>query len=186
MGRSKKVSDEELMDRLLVLIARDGPGLSFAYAAQWVDLAPATLVHRFGTREGMVESTLSHAWTRLEQATHAADAQASADPAGAVDLLLRLTARGAGEVNFSDGLLLLREDFRHPALRARGAQWTKQLTTALGQRLSRDPVLADVLGQQLASVWQGAIIWWGFTRTGTLEANVKAVLDDWCRIALRA
>lgn len=174
------------MDRLLVLIGKNGPGLSFAHAAQCVDLAPATLVQRFGTRERMVESTLLHAWTQLEEATRAADAQASADPAGAVDLLLQLTRREGGEVAFSDGLLLLGEDFRNPVLRARGAQWIKQLTTALGRRLSRDPVLADVLGQQLTSVWQGAIICWGFTRQGTLQDNVKAVLDNWCRSALRS
>lgn len=173
------------MDRLLVVIGRDGPDLSFAHAAKWVDLAPATLVQRFGTREGMVESILLHAWAQLEEATHAADTQASTDPAGAVDLLLRLTNSGSGEVDVSEGLLLLREDFRNPVLRARGAAWEKQLTAALGQRLSQDPSLAAVLARQLVSVWQGAIIWWGFTRQGTLHENVKVVLNDWRRIAVR-
>lgn len=186
MGRSKKVSDAELMDRLLVVIGRDGPDLSFAQAAKYADLAPATLVQRFGTREGMVESTLLHAWARLEEATHAAHTEATTDPAGAVDLLLRLTNSGSGEVDFSEGLLLLREDFRNPVLRARGAAWEKQLTAALGQRLSQDPTLAAVLGRQLISIWQGAIIWWGFTRQGTLHENVKVVLNDWRRIALRS
>lgn len=173
------------MNRLLVVIGRDGPDLSFAHAAKCVELAAATLVQRFGTREGMVESTLLHAWTQLEEATRVADTQASPNPAGAVDLLLRLTNRGSGEVDFSEGLLLLREDFRNPVLRARGAKWGKQLSAALGQRLSQEPSVADVLGRQLASVWQGAIIWWGFTRNGLLQDNVKIVLDDWCRTVLR-
>lgn len=185
MGRSKKVPDGELLDRLLVAMGKAGPGVSFARAATCVGLAPATLVQRFGTREGMVESTLLHAWARLEAATRIADAEASPDPAGAVDLLVRLTSMGSGEADFSEGLLLLREDFRHPVLRARGAKWGEQLATALAPRLSGDAGRGAVLGWQLASVWQGAIVWWGFTRYGRLQDNVKAVLDDWCRTVLR-
>ena len=185
MGRAKKVSDSELLDRLLVAMGTEGPGMSFAHAAKVVELAPATLVQRFKTREAMVESTLLHAWEQLEAATRAADAQASLDPAGAVDLLLRLTDAGTGEADFSEGLLLLREDFRNPVLRERGARWGEQLAAALGRRLVQDPTRAEVLGWQLASAWQGALIWWGFTREGPLQSKVKAVLEDWCRLALR-
>ena len=185
MGRAKKVSDAELLDRLLVAIGKEGPGISFAHAAKAAELAPATLVQRFGTREAMVESTLLHAWKQLEEATCNADVQAALDPAGAVDLLVHLTNAGSGETDFSEGLLLLREDFRNPVLRARGAKWGEQLAAALGRRLSQDPSRAAVLGWQMASVWQGALIWWGFTRDGQLQNNVKAVLDDWCRIVLR-
>jgi AcrR family transcriptional regulator len=185
MGRAKKVSDVELLDRLLAAIRAVGPGLSFAHAAKVAELAPATLVQRFGTREAMVESTLLHAWQQLEEATRRADAQASPDPAGAVDLLLRLTHAGSGDADLSEGLLLLREDFRNPVLRERGARWGEQLAAALGRRLAQDPARAAILGWQLANVWQGALIWWGFTRDGALQDKVEAVLEDWCRTALR-
>lgn len=182
MSRSKTISDEHLLDRLLAAVMKHGPsGLSFAMASQAAGLAPATLVQRFGARDGMVEAVLLRAWDRLDETTAAADAEASLDPAGAVDFLLRLTNSDAAEYDFTDGLLLLREDIRNPVLRARGAEWSTRLVDALGRRLCDDADRGARLGWQMASLWQGALVWWAFRRDAEPEVKVRETLEDWSR-----
>jgi AcrR family transcriptional regulator len=182
VSRSKTISDDQLLDRLIAAVMEHGPaGLSFAKASKAAGLAAATLVQRFGTRDGMVEAILLRAWDRLDEETSAADAEASADPAGAIWLLLRLTNSGAAEYDFTDGLLLLREDIRNPLLRARGAEWGARLADALGRRLCDDLGRGAQLGWQMASLWQGTLVWWAFRRDAEPDVKVAEALEDWCR-----
>ena len=182
MSRRKTIPDDLLLDRLMGPLVAHGPSdLSFAKASKAVGLAAATLVQRFGDRDRMVEAVLLRAWDHLDEATAAADAWASPDPAGAIDLLSRLTNSDAAEYDFTDGLLLLREDMRNPVLRARGAEWGLRLAQALGRRLSEDPDRAVQLGRQMASLWQGALLWWAFQRDGEPEVKVREALEDWSR-----
>lgn len=166
----------------MTAVMADGPSdLSFAKASKAAGLAAATLVQRFGTRDRMVEAVLLRSWDRLDEATAAADAWASPDPAGAIEFLLRLTNSGAAEYDFTDGLLLLREDIRNPVLRARGAEWGLRLAEALGRRLSDDADRAIQLGWQMASLWQGTLLWWAFRRDSQPEITVREALEDWSR-----
>lgn len=167
----------------MAAVMADGPsGLSFAKASKAAGLAAATLVQRFGSRDKMVEAVLLRAWDLLDDATAAADAWASPDPAGGVELLLRLTNSRAAEYDFTDGLLLLREDIRNPVLRARGAEWGLRLAEALGRRLSDDADRATQLGWEMASLWQGTLLWWAFRRDARPEVRVRETLENWSRI----
>lgn len=182
MSRGKSISDAQLLERLLAAVREHGPSeLSFAKAAEAAGLAAPTLVQRFGTRVGMVEAILLRAWDELDEATAAADAEAPPHPAGAVELLLRLTNSAAADYNVTDGLLLLREDIRNPVLRARGAAWGARLAKGLGRRLSEDADRALELGWQMASLWQGTLIWWAFRRDATPDVTVRETLEGWCR-----
>jgi|GEM_PF-263935 len=184
MARRKTLSPEDLEDQLFGPLLEAGPDrLTFALAAQGASLAAATLVQRYGTREAMVEAILLRAWDRLDAATAAADAQAGPGPEGAIDLLLALNAPEAAESHATDGLLLLREDIRRPALRARGAAWGQVLADAVGRRLSPDPHEAARLGWQMLSVWQGAQIWWAFIRSQPAKLAIRQALEEWCRTA---
>lgn len=165
-------------------ITEVGPaGLTFATAAAAVTLSPATLVQRFGSRESMVESILLRAWDRLDAATREADASASPDVAGAIDLLMRLMPAETLEHAVTEGLLLLREDVRNPRLRERGKAWGDFLAAALGRRLSGDAREGLRLGWQMARVWQGALLWWAFTRHDRPGVVIRAALVDWCETA---
>ena len=182
MGRSKTISDGAVLDRLLAALEIATPdGLTFSRASQAVGLSGATLVQRFGTREGMIEAVLLHAWDRLDAVTAEADTEAPVSSAGAISMLMRLMPGDAAEYSLTEGLLLLREDLRNPSLRARGRAWGTYLARALGRRLTRDVVLAERMGWQMASIWQGALIWWAFKRDGASVAEVETVLEDWCR-----
>lgn len=180
MGRTRTISDATVLDAVLDLITAAGPAaLTFARAGQAAGLAPATLVQRYGDREALIQAALLHAWDRLDAATEAADAEEPVTPEGAIRLLLRLTPLERDGV---DGLLLLREDLRNPVLRARGAAWGARLAEVLGRRM--DPASeGERLGRQMASVWQGAWIWWAFARNGPPEAAIREALEDWRRTA---
>jgi AcrR family transcriptional regulator len=187
MGRSKTVSDEALLDRLLGEIQESGPGdLTFSRASKAAGLATATLVQRFGTRDAMIEAAMLHAWDKLDAATAAADSEAPESAAGAVALLMQLMPVNAAAYNVTDGLHLLREDMRNPVLRERGCAWGNALAMALGRRLTEERDAAEKLGWQMASVWQGALIWWGFTRDTKSELEIQTMLEDWCRTAVHA
>lgn len=184
MARIKTISDEALLDRLLGVLMELGPaGLTFTNGAKAVGLSASTLVQRFGTRDLMIEAILLRAWHQLEAATAEADRNLPLSPAGAIDLLMGLMPPKKAEENATDGLLLLREDMRNPLLRARGAAWGHQLASALGRRLTSHADEAERLGWQMASVWQGALIWWAFTRDKPAEAALRQALQDWCRSA---
>ncbi|WP_131855575.1 TetR/AcrR family transcriptional regulator [Bosea sp. BK604] len=182
MSRGKTISDGQLLDRLLAAVREHGPSdLSFAKASQATGLAAATLVQRFGTRVGMVEAVLLRAWDQLDETTAAADADTLPDSAGAIELLLRLTNSGRAEYDFTDGLLLLREDIRNPVLRARGAEWGARLADALGRRLCDDAERGTALGWQMLGLWQGTLVWWAFRRDAEPVVKVRESLEDWCR-----
>lgn len=180
MSRPRKISDEDVVEAVAGLIAREGPGaLTFASASAATGLSPATLVQRHGNREALLRAALLWMWDQLDTETIGADAAYPIDPEGAVALLVRLSAGyGAGD-EAAQGLLLLREDLRDPVLRARGVAWNKALTQALGRRISSDPQEQDRLGRLMASQWQGAVLWWGFSREGTLRGHLRRELREW-------
>ncbi|MGV3491081.1 MAG: TetR/AcrR family transcriptional regulator [Devosia sp.] len=180
MPRPRKISEEDVVEAVAALLARQGPGaLTFAAASEATGLSPATLVQRYGNRDALMQAALVWMWDQLDLETAAADAAHPVDAEGAVALLVRLsTGYGSGD-DAGQGLLLLREDFRDPILRARGAAWQAALGQALGRRLSNDPAQQKRLGTLMASQWQGAVLWWGFSREGTLRSYLRHELRDW-------
>ena len=104
---------------------------------------------------------------------------------GAIAMLVRMFPTGTGETDYAEGLLILREDMRDPVLRARGTEWGEVLALALGRRLTQDWVNQIRLGRLMASQWQGAQIWWAFSRRGDPAVVIAAELRDWCEVVLR-
>ncbi|MDB5542203.1 MAG: TetR family transcriptional regulator [Devosia sp.] len=180
MSRPRRISDEDVIEAVAALLSKEGPnGLTFASASAVSGLSPATLVQRYGNREALLRAALLWMWDQLDLATAGADAAHPVDAEGAIALLVRLSAGyGAGD-EAAQGLLLLREDFRDPVLRARGVAWNKALTAALGRRLSADAAQQAVLGRLMASQWQGAVLWWGYSREGTLRGYLRRELREW-------
>ena len=80
-------------------------------------------MQRFGSKAGLKRSALMLAWDRLDQRTAALAGRAPRTPRGAIEILVRLSTDYEGIEAYAEGLLLLREDLRDPALRARGAAW---------------------------------------------------------------
>ncbi len=180
MSRPRKISDEDVVEAVATLLSREGPGaLTFASASTATGLSPATLVQRYGNREALLRAALLWMWDQLDAETVGADAAHAVDPEGAIALLVRLSAGYGGGDEAAQGLLLLREDFRDPVLRARGLAWHRALSAVLGRRLAADAATQDRLGRLMASQWQGALLWWGFSREGTLRSYLRRELREW-------
>lgn len=180
MPRPRTIPDEALLDGALAVLRRAGPeGMTFAAVAAETGLSAATLVQRFGSKAALVQAALLRAWDLLDARTAEADAAAPPTPAGAVELLVALS--GDYGDDYAEGLLVLREDLRDPALRRRGAAWGQVLAEALGRRLADSAGPRPDLGRLMAAQWQGAVLWWGFERGRSLPEAVTAELEAWCQ-----
>jgi AcrR family transcriptional regulator len=167
MPRPKVKSDEEVLDAALTLL-RAGR-LTFASVAEASGLSGATLVQRFGSKDGLRRAALLLAWDRLDARTRALAAETPKTPAGAVELLVGLSGGYADFDRYADNLLILREDLRDPVLRARGAAWEAELVAALDARCAGS-------GKLLAAHWQGAVTWWAFRPDEPLPDYLRASL----------
>lgn len=186
MARPLSVSDDTVMSVTGRVMRQFGrAGTTFASVGAKTGLAPATLVQRYGNKDRLIQAAMLWAWDQLDAGTALADELSPADANGAVVMLVALSGDQSDQEAFADGLLLLHEDMRDPVLRARGASWGAALSSALGRRLSPDASEQHRLGRLMASQWQGAILWWGFSREGLLADHVEKELRDWCERVLQ-
>jgi AcrR family transcriptional regulator len=186
VARQKSVSDEAVLDAALAVMTRGGPeAVTFASVGRAVGLSAATLVQRYPTKPEFLRAALLRAWDRLETQTAELDATAEVSPNGAVSMLVTMFPAGEDAASYAESLLVLREDMRDPLLRARGVRWGEALATALGRRLTRDPARQQLLGRLLASQWQGAQLWWAFSREGDPATIIGRELRDWCEVMLK-
>ena len=174
MPRPKTLPDSEVLKAAYGLVHRHGPdALTFATLAQACGLSASTLVQRFKSKADLVRSTLSYAWDGLDEKTATFSAKVPKTPAGAVRLLT-LLSKDYGEIEaYADALLILREDLRDPALRARGAKWKAVLTRALEECFTAVPAAPRGMGLLMAAQWQGSVLWWSFDPKGRVEDYVE-------------
>ena len=179
MPRPKILPDSEVLKAAYALVHRHGPDtLTFATLAQACGLSASTLVQRFKSKADLVRSTLSYAWDGLDEKTAAFSAKVPKTPAGAVQLLTMLS-KDYGEIEaYADALLILREDLRDPALRARGAKWKAVLTRALEECFNSVPHAPRGIGLLMAAQWQGSLLWWSFDPKGRVENYVEDNLES--------
>jgi AcrR family transcriptional regulator len=179
--RSKTIPDDVLLSAGLDIVHRSGPeALTFSALASSVGLAGSTIVQRFGSKAGLLRSTLLFAWDELDRRTAEAVAATSGDAGGVVDLLVALS--GSYEENdFADQLMVLREDLRDPVLRQRGQAWIATLADTIETRLADVPGGSSGLGGLVVAHWQGTVTVWGFTRPGPLPDFVRQSVDHLVR-----
>ncbi|WP_119389828.1 TetR family transcriptional regulator [Taklimakanibacter lacteus] len=177
MPRPKTQTDEEVLKAAHRLIHAEGPqALSFARLARYCGLAPATLVQRFKSKPGLMQATLLFAWDKLDARTAELAAALPRTPEGAIHLLVGLSGSYGGIEAYADGLLILREDLRDPALRARGTAWRRALAKALNECFAAIPDMPKDVGLLMASQWQGSLLWWGFDPKDDVERFVETGL----------
>lgn len=178
MPRPKTRSDEEILGLALQQMQEGGPeALTFAALAARSGLATATLVQRFGSKDGLKRSALQLAWSMLEAETARLAGTLPKTPDGAISLLIGLSGAYGGIEAYAEGLLILREDLRDPTLRARGAAWKDMLCQSLDTCLDQSDVLRGK-GLLLATHWQGSLLWWSFDPAISVEAHVESSLRD--------
>ncbi|UVD57838.1 TetR family transcriptional regulator [Rhizobium sp. Pop5] len=177
MPRRRTLSDEQLLAMVLALIQAEGPdAATFAAVAKASGLSGSTLVQRFTTKAAMLRAALLYAWDRLDAETARLAETAPKTPEGAVALLVGLSQDyGEDAAAYGEGLLVLREDFRDPVLRARGAAWGAALTAAITQRFG-SAVAPETIARLMLAQWQGSLTWWGFGADGPVANYVETEL----------
>lgn len=177
MPRPKRLPDEQILDVAHRLIHREGPAaLTFARLSKETGLSGATLVQRFGNKERLIQSTLLRAWDQLDEKTRQLAGEMPKTPEGAVAILVALSGSYGDIETYADGLQVLREDFRDPALRARGAAWKATLSDVLDACFRDVPDAPPGIGLLMMTQWQGALLWWGFDPQDTVSDYVDAAL----------
>lgn len=177
MPRPKRLPDEQILDVAHRLIHRDGPAaLTFARLSKEAGLSGATLVQRFGNKEELIQSALLRAWDQLDERTEQLAGEMAKTPEGAVGILVALSGNYGDIETYADGLQVLREDFRDPALRARGAAWKAALSDVLDACFRDVPGAPSGMGLLMMTQWQGALLWWGFDPKGAVSDYVDAAL----------
>ena len=177
MPRPKTLPDRDVLEAALGIIHSRGPeALTFAALAEACGLSAATLVQRFKSKESLKRSALLHAWDRLDEATASLADTMPRTPGGAIELLVGLSGSYGGIEAYAEGLLVLREDLRDPALRARGAAWKAALTGTLDACFAGAAVPPQGIGLLMAAQWQGSLLWWGFDPKGKVEHHVEQSL----------
>jgi AcrR family transcriptional regulator len=177
MARPKSLPDAAVLAAAHRLLHEAGPeALTFARVAAVAGLSASTLVQRFGSKAGLMQATLLHAWDRLDAKTARLAAEVPRTPKGAVALLVGLSRDYGGIEAYAEGLLILREDIRDPVLRARGAAWKRTLSGALDACFAAVPGTPPDIGLLLATQWQGSLLWWSFDPRGRVERFVEESL----------
>lgn len=175
MPRPRTLTDVQILDAALVVSRRTGVDrMSFAVVAGECGLSAATLVQRFGTVVNLRRQTLLRAWEQVEARTVALGERLQATPAGAVDLLVGLSAPYDTDIEeFAQGLLLLREDLRDPELRRRGASWKQTLVEVLAACFRGSTDAPTEAADLLVTHWQGAVLWWAFAPKQDLREHLR-------------
>ena len=187
MPRPKTQTDADVLEAAHRLLHAEGPdALTFARLAHYCGLAPATLVQRFKSKDGLKQAALLHAWDKFDIRTSQLARQVPKTPAGAVKLLTALSGGYGGIDAYARGLLVLREDLSDPVLRARGAAWRRALSKALDQCFATRAGAPKDMGLLTASHWQGSLLWWGFEPTEDIQRYVEATLKRFIAAMLRS
>jgi AcrR family transcriptional regulator len=148
MARPKLIPDTEVFSAILQLLTAEGDkAVSFSRVARITGLAPATLVQRFGSLEGMMTAALAAGWDRAE-ADLAEAAKAGNDGKGAIQILKSLPPNTE----------LLVASARNEALRERATNWRVAVEAALAMRLEGKGKAAQAAAL-LFAVWQGQSAW---------------------------
>jgi AcrR family transcriptional regulator len=182
MPRHKAISDAELLDRALPMMASAGPsGFTLADLAREVGVAPATLLQRFGSKQALIERAFAQDNERfvvwIENLSKGVGA----------DVVIRIysdaTKLFGDNPSLADHLLWLREDIRNPALNRLSHARFDLFRAAIVQRLPPLRVPADTAARLLDAQFHGAVVQWGLDPRGTLVDFMTRSLTDWFRLA---
>jgi AcrR family transcriptional regulator len=169
MGRKKTIPDDQIFIQIRDLLRQGGDkAVSFSIVGRATGLAPATLVQRYGSRDGMVRAALIDAWDALDRETDNAMADAPMTAKGATALLKSLSE---DQMNAAD-MGLLAADFRDLTTRARALAWREKVELALALRLG-GPTKGQEIAAILFAAWQGQALWHGI---GEKSFRLKDVL----------
>lgn len=186
MARPRVITDEALLSAAAAVLAEVGPSqFTLAKAAARADVAPATYVKRFATKQG-VFLALNRRWA--ESVGAGMDA-ATASTTG-VDRIRAAAMWGVAEMDdpehAANKLATLALDLQYPPMTAlldQGwATWRERVRAHIDEavaagHLSRAPA-PSLAADMLFALVQGTLISWCVRPQGSLEQRVREIIDE--------
>lgn len=178
MPRRKLLSDEAVLAGAMRVMGRNGPdGFTLAAVAAETGIAPATLVQRFGDKQGLIVRAVAQDNAALYRTLATAPAKPGA--AAVIALFRILTLPPEMEGGLADQFLWLRLDMRDPELNTLARARFQALHEAIKLRLPPLPLAPATAARLIEAQWQGALCQWGLEPRGHLIDYVTASLADW-------
>jgi AcrR family transcriptional regulator len=184
MPRPKTVPDRAVVAATARVLLRLGPTrFTLADVASEVGLAPATLLQRFGSKQGLL---LAFAQLSAAQAAEPFERSARAHPRALAALRAALREASGGlhtRQEVANSLQVLLADLTDEAMRAAAANHARTTQRAIRELLDRavaegELVTRDSAGLALAiqAAWNGAIIQWALRGSGSFASLLDRVL----------
>ena len=157
MPRPKTVSDEDVLQAALGVLARDGMGFTLTDVARAVGLSRATLIQRFGDRDALLRRMGAH---EVEATRAWLDGLPVETGAGGLDRFLSeiVLGMGAGD-GFSARVAIAALEARDPALREFAARRYALVIDAIAARLPAGED-REAMASHLHAVIAGATMHW--------------------------
>ncbi|MEL6584001.1 MAG: TetR family transcriptional regulator [Pseudomonadota bacterium] len=170
MPRPRTIPDAQIFAAVIDLIREGGASaVTFKDVQKRAGLAPASLVQRYGSRDGMIDAALGAAFTALEEATQKTITAAPNTRDGARKILFDLSEGHGGPGD----LAVLHLDFTRPPLHARISAWRATIEAALAERLGSEHEAARVFTQ-----WQGVLLWSEIPSRTPVRELLAALVSD--------
>jgi AcrR family transcriptional regulator len=185
MTRTKTISDEAVLAAAATAMFAKGPSeFTLADVAKTAGIAPATLVQRFGDKQGLVVAAIAQDNRAFER--FLAELPRDVGAEAVIDLFARMFP-GVGEDvgSFADQLLWLRQDMRDPDLNRLARARFAALRAAVAARMPPLPISAEEAASLVEAQWQGVLVQWGIFRQGRLADFVAQRLRAWFALVLR-
>jgi AcrR family transcriptional regulator len=174
------ISDEEILDRALPVIARAGPaGFTLSEVSKEVGVSPATLLQRFGDKQAFIERAFARDNERFVPWLETLPAGVGANVV--IRIYSEATKLFGESPSLADHLLWLREDIRDPVLNRLSRHRFKLFRAEIVKRLPPMRISPDKAARLLDAQYHGAVVQWALEPQGRLADFVTRSLKDWFR-----
>lgn len=182
MPRKKQQSDEALLEALMPAIFSKGPReFTLAEAAGAAGLSAATLIQRFGSKQGLVVAALELTNRRNFAALDNLPPEKGAK--AVIRIFVERTPAPEHEHLLSDQLLWLRESMADPEINAVSRDYFVKFRRTIAERMPPLGIPADEAALLVEAQWHGAMTQWGIGRDGHLRGYVERSLYNWFELA---
>jgi AcrR family transcriptional regulator len=177
MPRRKVIPDEAVLDAVGRVLMERGPhGITLRHISRRAGIAPATLIQRFGTKQGLMRAFGRQAAKRAEKREPISD-----EPP--LKVLMRMLVDRAAKLGdrkaFVNSMALLLEELRDEGLRTAAARQSYS-TELVIERLLDDAEVPhpEKAARLVYAAWNGALLQWALRGEGTLEKYVRKTVGD--------
>lgn len=184
MPRRKILSDEEILERALPVMARLGPsGFALSDLGEATGLSPSTLLQRFGSKKNLIEKAFARDNARF--AGWIAQLPEGRGIAATLAVYRAATETFHAEPHdeLADHLLWLREDIRNPVFNALARERFALFRSAIMSRLPPTRLPAAEVARLLDAQCHGAIMQWAIEPRGSLARHVMKSLTAVLKLA---